>query len=170
VNGPDHNSLPEYLKRWPGLWVREGSDIVPAMEEDVEVARAYPNWPYKGPLTGGQRLTILTARRRYGVAETVRVIHVFEIAEAGRTAYVMGPKPIHGEYVDQQLTTPPAKDDGTALRPRNYDGVVLSSPVVDYAFDITTYTFAKHGLHRIVWIIDDLASNELVIEVDHEMS
>ena len=35
-------AIPEYLKRWPGLYLRQGDRIVEASPEDVEVAKRYP--------------------------------------------------------------------------------------------------------------------------------
>ena len=166
MDKPQDNTLAEHLRRWPGLWVRKGDAIVRALEEDVQVAKSYPAWVDKGELVRGQRLTIMAARRRYQLGETVRVIHVFEVVEPGSAVYVMGPKPVLGEYVDEQLVTPPAVDGEAALRPRNYDGPTLPSPAVDYNFDITSYTFAEPGTHRIMWKVDDLVSNDLSLEVE----
>lgn len=166
MNGPAKPPHPEYLRRWPGLWVRDGNTIVRANEQDAAVAQAYPDWSGKGALVRGQRLTILSARSSYRVNETVRIIHVFEVAEPGSDVYVMGPKPVHGEYVDDRLVTPPAMQGDASLRPLGYDGRVLTSPAVDYAFDMTAYAFPEPGLHRVVWRVDGMTSNELVIEVN----
>ena len=116
----------------------------------------------------GRRLTIMAAHGSHGVGKAVRIIHVFEITEPGSAVYVMGPKPVLGECVDGQPATAPAGADDSALRPPAYDGRTLASPAVDYNFDITRYVFAEPGTHRIVWKVDDLASNVLTIEIGHE--
>ena len=51
---------------------------------------------------GGTRLTILAKKNRYRVNEEVRIIHVLEVVEPGHRLFVMGPKPIYGEYIDGQ--------------------------------------------------------------------
>ena len=163
---PQDNTLAEHLRHWPGLWVRRGDEIVPAPDEDVRVAKSYAAWTDKGEFVRGRRLTIMAARRRYQPGEMVRVIHVFEVVDPGSAVYVMGPKPVYGEYVDELLVTPPAVNGDATLRPRNYDGPTLPSPAVDYNFDITSYTFAQLGMHRIIWKVDDLVSNALSLEVE----
>jgi hypothetical protein len=159
------NDIPDYLKRWPGLYIREGDRIITAPADDQSVAQRYPWWPDKGPITEGRRLTIMTKKTTYLVNEEVRIIHVFEATEPGTTVYVMGPKPVLGEYVDGQRATdlPPEWED--PLEPSIYDGRTLPSPAVDYNFDITTYVFAEPGSHEIHWKLGPLKSNVLRLEI-----
>jgi hypothetical protein len=158
--------LPEYLTRWPGLSVREGDRLVPASEEDVEVARAYPQWPDKGPLHDGVRLTLLTRKTGGVVGETFRVLHVVEVTTPGREVYVMGPKPIVGEYVDGTLATAPVPEEGDPLAPADeYDGRVQPGPAVDYNYDITTYSFDTPGTHRVQWQMGPFRSNTLTFQI-----
>lgn len=151
--------IPEYLKRPPELSARSGSSIVRAPAEDQAVAASYATSPVRGPISGGKQITILTARPTYQVGEEVRVIHVLEAPQPGHSIYVMGPKAIHGEYVDGVERTP--KRAGPAV----YDGAVVQSPGVDFNYEVTTYTFDTPGPHRIQWRDGGLASNVLELEI-----
>jgi hypothetical protein len=162
---PDREDVPEHLSHWPGLFVREGERIVEATGEDQSVARSYPHWPDKGRLTEGRRVTVMTRKTDYGVNEEVRVIHVYEVIEPGHLVYVMGPKPVYGEYIDGQLATPAPPPGEDPFVPSDYDGRALPSPAVDYNYDITRYRFAEPGRHQICWQIGDLRSNALKLEV-----
>lgn len=159
------NSIPEHLKRWPGLYVRKGGQIVDASKEDISVARGYPISRNKGPILDGKRLTLLTEKTAYQVNEEIHVIHVVELIEPGHHVYVMGPKKIYGEYVDGRLVTEPLPKRGDPLVPLTYSGTVLPSPAVDYNYEITTYTFSKPGIHRIWWKIGSLQSNTLTLSI-----
>jgi hypothetical protein len=160
-----YEELPEHLHHWPGLYVRDGARIVAAPVEDQLVAKRYPAWPDKGPVTGGIRLTIMTSRLAYQTGEEVRVIHVLEGTEPGHEIYVMGPKPVHGEWVDGRLATGPPPDADDPLAQPLYDGAVLSSPAVDYNYDITSYRFFEPGSHTICWKLGALESNTLRLQV-----
>ena len=133
--------------------------------DDQVLARSYPEWPDKGPLIDGRRISIGTAKRKVRLNEEVRIVHVAEIAVPGHTVYVMGPKSVQGEYVDGVLVTEPGPASGDALDPGIYDGVTLPSPAVDSNYDITSYRFDTPGLHRIFWQPGDLKSNVLEVEV-----
>jgi hypothetical protein len=170
MSGRETDALPPHLKHWPGLWVRQGDEIVPACQQDIDTARSYPAWRDKGPLVRGRRLTIMAASLCCDVGSPLHVIHVFEVIEPGGDVRVMGPKPVLGEYLDDRLATGPAGPGDEALRPRAYDGRTLASPAVDYNFEITRYVFVEPGMHRIVWKVDDLTSNALVIEVQQKFS
>ena len=156
---------PEHLRRWPGLSVRAGERIVEAPAEDQSVARGYPAWPDKGAVTNGMRITVMARKQTCNVGEAVRVIHVFEATEPGEEVYVMGPKPIFGEYVDGVLVTEPPPDVEDPWIPTMYDGATLPSPAVDYNYDITSYVFAEAGVHQVCWRLGPLESNVLRIEV-----
>ena len=157
--GQDSESLSPYLKQWRGLSMRKGNEIVKALPEDVAVAKSYPTANEKGEIVGGTRLTILTKKKHYQVGEEVRVIHVIEVVEPGHELFIMGPKPVYGEYVDDRPVT--------SQRPevQDYDGVVLESPNVDYNYDITSYRFFEPGHHRIHWQMGELRSNTLELEI-----
>jgi hypothetical protein len=144
----------------PELYVRAGDRIVRAPAEDQAVAARYPYLTTYGPLVAGTRLTILTDRTRYRVNEEVRVIHALEIPGPGGKLWIMGPKAIHGEYIDGIDVAAPDSAPGT------YDGVVLDSPGVDFNYDITTYHFREPGQHTIQWRIGSQASNTITIDVD----
>jgi hypothetical protein len=145
--------------------VREGDKLVEASDEDISVAQSYPTYENKGPIIDGKRLTLLTKKKTYQVDEEVRVIHVVEVTEPGHLVYIMGPKPIYGEYVDGRLVTSPLPKGEDPLIPRMYSGAVLPSPAVDYNYEIATYTFSEPGTHRIYWKLDSLRSNILTIEI-----
>jgi len=158
-------NLPEHLRRWPGLFVYEGDRIVEAPAEDQAVARGYPHWPDKGTVTNGMRITIMTGKSVCNTGEEVRVIHVFEATEPGAEVYVMGPKPVFGEYVDDVLVTEPPPDVEDPWVPLEYDGATLPSPAVDYGYEITSYAFDRPGMHHIYWRLGPLQSNTLEVEV-----
>jgi hypothetical protein len=145
VTPVDPSSVPDYLQGFGDLYVRVGDDIEDAPEEIEAVARRYPLYPHKGDLDGGVRLTILTAKETVKVGEEVVVIHVCEVTKPGIETYVMGPKRVHGEYVDGVLASAPWKGLGV------YDGAVLSTPTADAHYDLTTYTWSTPGTHTIQW-------------------
>jgi hypothetical protein len=156
--------LPEHLQRWPGLYVRDGGQIVEASDRDIAVARSYPWFQDKGPITDGRRITVLTENTTYRVGDEIRIIHVVEFTEPGYQAYIMGPKLICGEYINGELVSEPVSA-GDPLVPMEYSGVTLPSPVVDYNYDITTYRFNEAGRKLIDWRLGDLRSNVLSIEI-----
>jgi hypothetical protein len=156
---PAPAAIPDYLEEPPQLFARSGASIVPAPPGDHAVAATYARSPARGPLHDGARITILTERTKYKIGEEVRVIHVLEAPEPGRQLYVMGPKAIHGEYVDGVERTPPPPG------PQPYDGRVLPSPGVDFNYEVTTYRFTTAGPHRIQWRADGRESNVIELEV-----
>jgi hypothetical protein len=163
------DEIPSHLAHFPGLYVRVGDDVREAPAADQAVAQSYPNWPNKGTILHGRRLTILVAQQRVRPNEEVRVIHVAEAMDPGAVLYAMGPKAALGEYVDGKLVTEPAPQvrDADPLRPTGlYDGSILAGPAVDYGYDVSTYRFQTTGPHRIVWRLGDFVSNELLISVE----
>ncbi len=162
MTDPDKD-IPAHLRHWPGLFVRENGKIVPAPAEDQAVARSYPRWPDKGPLTAGRRLTVMARKSAYGANEEVRVIHVYEVVVPGLPVHVMGPKPVYGEYLDGKPATAELPPDEDPFAPREYDGRVATSPAADYNYDITRYRLAP-GRHRLWWQIGGLRSNTLEVE------
>jgi hypothetical protein len=119
-----------------------------------DAARLYADWLDRGPVSGGERLTLLALPTEVGVGEPVEVMHVYEITEPGRTLHVMGPKPIFGEMLDGTPATPPPPDDDDPLHPGLYDN-----------FERTTYTFSSPGRYELVWSVNGLTSNTLAIDV-----
>jgi hypothetical protein len=102
----------------------------------------------------------MCSKGSYRVGEEVRIIHVLEVIEPGQEIFIMGPKPVWGEYVDGRAMT---ADIGS--EEQGYDGRVLKSPGVDYNYDITTYRFATPGRHEIYWQMGELRSNALELEI-----
>lgn len=145
----------------PALFVYEGERLVVAPAADVAVAKGYAAWPDKGPLREGVRLTVMSAKRSYAVGEPVRVIHVVEYTEPGRTVYAMGPKTVYGEHLDGRLVTPPP-EDGDPLELLDYDGLTLPSPGVDFNYEITSYGLTP-GEHEISWRLGAFRSNTLKV-------
>jgi hypothetical protein len=131
----------------------------------VDVREAYEQWPDKGPLCDGRRLTLLTEDDTLAPGDTLRVAHVYEITEPGGELWVMGPKPVYGEQLDGRAVTPEVPDDDDPLAPLNYDGRVLPSPGIDHNFEPTTYHFKRPGEHELTWQIGELRSNTLRVEV-----
>jgi hypothetical protein len=133
---------------WPGLYVRDGEQIVSASEADVALAQSYPRWASKGPIIDGARLTILIARTRYVHSEDIHVLHVGEILSPGREVYVMGPKPVYGEYRDGLANSLEEEDP---FHPTTYNGAVITSPAVDFNYEITVYHELAPGEHELIW-------------------
>jgi len=127
------------------LYERKEGKIVRASAEDVALARTYKSFSEKGPLKDGQRITILTAKNLYKVGEEIRILHILEATTPGIKVWVMGPKIIYGEFIDGELVS------GRGPNPSTYDGLVRESPVADFNYDITRYTFQQPGKHTIQW-------------------
>jgi hypothetical protein len=147
------------------LYLREGDRIVEAPAAMQAIAREYTTWIDKGEVSQGRRLTIMTRPLRYTVGEPIPVIHVLEATEPGVELYIMGPKPIYGEYLDGRLVTEPAPAGDEPWAPVIYDGPVLSGPGVDFNYEITTYVFQEPGVHQLHWQLGNLRSNTLQIEI-----
>lgn len=149
--------------------VRQGLRLSKTMTEADQFAAtlAYATWPDKGMIVRGRRLTILTMRECVRPNETTQIIHVAEAIDPSAVLYTMGPKAVLGEQVDGKLVTAPEVEDGDALLPPGlYDGPVVPGPAVDYGYEMSTYRFETPGVHRIVWHLGDLVSNELLIFVE----
>jgi hypothetical protein len=128
------------------------------------VTTDYAEWADKGEVAGGVRLTVMSAPV-VSADELVQVVHVVEHTEPGAQVYVMGPKPVYGEYVDGRLATasPPAGED--PLAPLLYDGPVLPGPHIDSNYEITSYHLPP-GEHEIRWEFNGRRSNLLRVRVD----
>jgi len=146
------------------LYVRIPKDLVRAPEADHRVLRSYPKSPVRGRSHAGRQITLLAESRVYAVHEAVRVLHVLEVTAKGEELFVMGPKPITGEWVDGVRVTPEVPKWG-AFTMGDYDGAVLQSPGLDVNFEISVYTFATPGLHHVQWKAGVVDSNVLCIEV-----
>ncbi|MGL4599205.1 MAG: hypothetical protein ACRCYO_16915 [Bacteroidia bacterium] len=166
-----HDSLPKYLKNfWRGYQVYDSASnrFVDASEADLELLKNYPKAKSKGAWLNGTRLTILAAKLNYAINEPVRIGHVVEETNLGRELYIMGPKKVSDEYVQDVLET------YTSINPEGrypwlplvYDGKALPAPNVDYNFDITEYRFEKAGVYTIQWRPGKYRSNTLTIIIN----
>ncbi|SCX85465.1 hypothetical protein SAMN05216420_101110 [Nitrosospira sp. Nl5] len=152
----------------PGLFIRERDRILPATAEDEEVARSYPMFPDKGPITHGYRITILTRNIMVSAGDCVRIIHICEAVIPHLLLYIMGPKPIYDEYVNDVLSTPALPVHENPLAPSFYDGRTAVGPAIDYNYEITQYRFEKPGTYLLQWRPGTLVSNTLRIQVAAE--
>jgi hypothetical protein len=155
--------IPKHLRHWPGLFEWRDKLIVEAPLPDIEAAKNYPRYLSKGAVDSGRRLTIMSRRLNYKNGEEVRIIHVVEFVEPGHEVYIVGPKPVFGEYLDSVLVTAPPPGDLWA--PATYNGAVLQSPAVDYNYEITSYHFDLPGRHSLQWRLGMLRSNILTFEI-----
>lgn len=145
------------------LQVRVGDDLVPAPAEDQAVAGGYAT-ANKGVVVQNYRISILTSGLSRAVDEPVRVVHACESLSTTGILHIVGPKPVLGEYVDDELVTPPSTD-ADPLTPSTYDGRVWQGQGVDFGYDITEYRFHTPGRHSVQWRLDPYVSNEIMIEV-----
>lgn len=148
-----------------GLFIREGDRILPATAEDEEVARSYPIFPDKGAVVGGYRLTILTRSFTIHTGDPIHIIHVCEAVLPDSLLYVMGPKPVHDEYVNGTLSTTALPPGEHPPAPSSYDGRTVDGPAVDYNYEITQYRFERPGTYLIQWRPGILVSNTLRLQV-----
>ncbi len=139
---------------------RVSGEPVAVPQEDIEVAMRYAEFASKGEVVAQKRRTIMTRKARYAPGEQVRVIHVFEVLAKGIEMEAMGPKPVFGEYLDQEQVTPSAPGAGL------YDGPLVVSPAVDFFFDVTTYRFEREGVHSLYWQPDAVRSNTLHLVIE----
>jgi hypothetical protein len=149
----------------PGLFIREGGRILPALPEDNEVAREYPAYADKGEVRQGYRITILTRRLAVRKDDPIRIIHVCEAVAPGTLLYVMGPKAIYDEYVNGMLATAALPADEDPLAPASYDGRIISGPAIDCNYEITQYRFREPGTYLVQWRPGKFSSNTLAIKV-----
>lgn len=151
------------------LYERKGAELIEAPENDIKLAKTYPQWEKKGPEINGKRLTIMTEKLNYKTNENIRILHIVDYIFPGQDAFLMGPKKVYNEYVNDELTTEKlttsAKDP---LIPGFYDGIVAKSPIIDFNFDITTYKFSEKGIYKIQWKLDPYYSNILELYIEDE--
>ncbi len=164
----DFSLKSEHDTFWGGYQIFDSitNTFVDAPESDKKIIRDYPFWIDKGPLINGTRVSLTVVRLHYLTGEAIRIAHIVEETGKGRTLYVMGPKIIRDEFVNEILTT-----DATQYQseypwiPMSYDGVVEPSPGIDYNFEITQYQFEQPGIYRIQWRPGLYRSNILTIIV-----
>lgn len=134
-----------------------------------DVVSEYELFDDKGPVFGGYRLTILADRLACRVGEVIEIAHVCEsLTPAGRL-FVMGPKPVVGEYVDDRLVTEPAPEGHGALSPAFYDGRVVVGTGIDANYELTSHSFDAAGPHTIQWRLGPYVSNTLRIDVSDQV-
>lgn len=149
------------------LYVCRNGTITKAPEEDILVAKGYYNTKNKGAVLNDRRVTVLSKKNNYEVKEEIRIIHVMELLAPGYPIYIMGPKSIYNEYVNDQIQNSATySEEDDPFKPLNYDGRVLQSPGIDFNFEITVYSFDKPGTYRIHWQPGKLKSNTLMIHVE----
>ena len=139
--------------------------VVARSEPSGAEAALYADAAEKGPPAGGYRLTLLTPTPSVRVNEVVRVVHVCESVAEEAELYVMGPKPILGEYVDGVPATGSPAPGDDPFAPASYDGRVLPGPGVDTNYEVTEYAFLSPGEHTIQWRLGANVSNTLRITV-----
>jgi hypothetical protein len=162
-------SVPSYLQDfWGGYQVFDKATdrFVNASVEIQNWLKSYPFWIDKGPIKDQRRLTITCQKTIFKINETIRIAHYIEELDSGQTLYVMGPKQITNEFVNDSLHTPISLDSDTPWLGMQYDGEVADSPGLDYNFEITSYQFSKKGTYRICWKPGIYCSNELIIHVE----
>jgi len=145
---------------------RSGWEARSATSDDRDVAAAYFEWPDKGDLIDGIRLTVMSGRTSGIVGGEFRIVHALEIVVPGRELYVMGPKPVLGEYVDDQLVSRPAPDDEEAWIPVDYDGATVPSPGVDCNYAVSCLWFSSAGTRTVSWQLGPLRSNQLRLRIE----
>jgi hypothetical protein len=133
-------------------------------DHDAVLAR-YPEFDDKGPEVGGYRLTLLSAGLAVETGQAVRIVHVCESTSTGAPLYVMGPKTILGEFVDEELASPPVPAGEDPVAPSAYDGRVLPGPGIDANYEITEYVFDTAGRHTVQWRLGEHISNMLQFDV-----
>lgn len=162
------SELPDLTGHAEPLVLREGERISPASPDDQAVVQRYPEFTDKGPVIDGYRLTVLFRLTTSPSGEMVRVFHVCESMSADRPLYVMGPKPVLGEYIDDQLASDPSPSGGNPLSPSSYNGRVVPGPGIDTNYGVTEYRFDQPGRHSIQWRMPPYLSNVAWVEVSGE--
>jgi hypothetical protein len=140
---------------------RQVDRLLSLSSEDEALLATYDSFDDKGSPTRGYRLTILCANLSVGVEDTVRILHVCESVAETSPLYVMGPKPVWGEYVDDVLATEPPPKGSDPFVPTSYDGRVLPGPGKDTNYEVTRYRFTTPGAHTVHWRLEPNVSNVL---------
>ena len=147
-------------------YYRKSDLLAEGWEMDSPLVRSYANWPDKGKVIDGRRITIMTENLSYQQNEEVRILHVLEATDPGYEVYVMGPKRVFNEYVNDKLQGDESSNDQTdPFAPEEYDGRVLDSPATDFNYDATVYSFTEPGVYEICWQPGKWKSNTLKINV-----
>ena len=129
--------------------------------EDERLLEAYDGFDDKGAPAHGYRITLMSATTRVGVGDIIRVLHVCESVSDDAPLYVMGPKPVRGEWVDDVLSGDAPPTSHNPFEPASYDGRVKQGPGVDANYEVTRYRFDEPGVHTIQWRIGNAVSNAL---------
>ncbi|MGL4597201.1 MAG: hypothetical protein ACRCYO_06725 [Bacteroidia bacterium] len=162
-------SVPPYLQDfWGGYQVLDKTTdrFVNVSAEIQNWLKSYPFWIDKGPIKNQRRLTITCQKTIFKTNEAIRVAHYIEELDSGQTLYVMGPKKITNEFVNDSLHTSVSLDSNTPWLEMEYNGEVVDSPGLDYNFEITEYRFSKAGTYTIYWKPGVYCSNGLIIYVE----
>ena len=142
-----------------------GVGVVPN-DADATLADRYHEWAGHGGVLGGRRVSICSARTDYRVGDEIRIVHAMEVIEPGHDVFVMGPKEVFDEYVDDvPCGDAGGIDDVDPFSPAEYDGRVAASPAVDTNFMTTVHTFMGPGDHEISWRPGPLRSNVVRVRV-----
>lgn len=152
---------------WAGYQVFDASKnrFIDAVQSDATLIRDYPFWIDKGPPIDGTRLTLTCAKLTYAPGEPVRIAHIVEETSKERLLYIIGPKAIRDEYVNDAPLSATQNTEDYPWLPASYDGEVQPSPGIDYNFEITQYVFDEPGDYRIQWCPGRYRSNVLFISV-----
>lgn len=166
----DHTLANKYPNFWGGYRVLDEvtKRFVDAPETDQKIIRDYPFWIDKGPIIDGTQLTITTSRLTYKVNESIRIAHIVEETQSGRTLFPVGPKEVTDEFVNEKLVTKKSMVSSGSYPwlPSIYDGEAEPSPGIDYNFEITKYQFQHPGIYNIQWRPGRYYSNILQVIVE----
>lgn len=147
------------------LYTRQGDQIVDAPAADLAVARSYADFPDKGPVVEGRRLTLLCAKQTCRPGEEIRIIHVVETVADGLSTYLMGPKQVYNEYCDGRLISEPLPADEDPFLPNTLNGRVQTGTALDFNYEISVYALQTLGTHTFDWRLGNGKSNVLTITV-----
>jgi hypothetical protein len=140
-------------------------EVIPN-DADVALADRYHQWADHGAVVGGRRVSICCAEADYRVGDEIRIVHAMEVIEPGHDVFVMGPKEVFDEYVDDVACGRAGGIEGIdPFSPAEYDGRVAQSPAVDTNFMTTVHTFSDPGDHEFSWRPGSLRSNVVRIHV-----
>ena len=161
------STLPSHMSTssLPEIFMVENGVQILAPPEVHAMRDSFATYPTRGRAREGCRLTIMAPKQTYERGEAVIVAHFVESVTSEKNLYLMGPKPVTGEYVDGHLATAPSSQEPEPWVPSNYDGRVLKGPGIDAHFEATVYRFQDIGLHTIAWNPGKFKSNTLSIQV-----
>ncbi len=144
-----------------GASFRKVAPLLSLRPEDEQLLATYDSFDDRGVPANGYRITLLTATPSIAVNEVVGIVHVCESVSDDAPLYVMGPKPVWGEYVDGVLATDPSPTPSNPFELASYDGRVLPGPGIDGNYEVTQYQFSEPGVHTVQWRLEPTVSNML---------